>query len=477
MSTFYETVKAAAQSSNTVKLIRNGKLFSDSSPDAYTGTWNATLGHYEFTLDTTTFVDATTYRVEDGSGNIVLKDYVIHPPVLDESALDTNVVLDNADQTIVGELTVKPASGTDTQYRIGDEDSDSIRITAENAAHSASRILEIKATSLNLMAQDGSTAIRVANVAAPVSAGDAVNKTYADAISTLVAALDTRVDALEGGSGTFSSPDVALTATAVNGGIRLNWAMNSAPNESAVHHYELYMSESELAGYSAGVVSSGILSNIAANMALVSLNERRGKSAFIPTLGRWFFIVVAYDHTGTPVMEGSAQVSAYSGNALDSTIPIVGGAENLASAVGVLAAELENVKTNSGKGYGRICVFSDNSAAAAASGSTAAALVEYAETNGGYTVKRRVTVFKNSIYKVFELLYRGKSTVSGSAIQLTCSTATAVDATISNSTYEQRSIQVNLENLDDGVYELYIETKQVAGTVTITNLAGFMIPA
>lgn len=472
MATFYATYRAEAESVNTVKLIRNGKVFADVT-DVYTMVWNGTTELYEATLDDATFTE-DYYRIEDGAANIVVKNFPLKINTTGNVADD--FVKNDADDTIIGELTVKPASGTDSQLRIGDETSTTITLSGENAAKSADRIVRIQGGSLDLQNRAGSD-IKITGLADGTASGDAVSYDQLDAALGVgwttenLVDHETRIANLEG-SGTFTTPSVSLAATGRGGrGISLNWYMNNSTNEDAVKRYEVYMASSALAGHAAGALSSAQLAALRAHAQRLNLGSILDNSAYVPTFDDNYFIVVAFDHDSPETNVASAEVYGGAGNVLDETTPIVGDATSFAAALTALANEFDKLQTGiSSSGYLDL-IASQNSPATTAGG-TAAGLLEYTNATTSYVKKIIGVFYKDDVFDTIRLRCKLKTDNASykAYLKVECDSEEYELNTIATS-YENSTINLDCSALANGFYEFSVEIKieNAAATATMTD--------
>jgi 3-deoxy-D-manno-octulosonate 8-phosphate phosphatase KdsC-like HAD superfamily phosphatase len=451
---------AAAQSASVVKLIRKGKVFADVT-DVYTMTWDATHGLYEATLDDATFV-SDYYRIEEGSANIAVEDFPVRNKTIALADIPDNFVRNDGDDAMLGELSVQPASGTDTKLRIGNETATAIRIAGENAAGSADRIIELCGTSVKVQNAAG-TAVKITNIATPTAGGDAANKTYVDAVSTVVAALDTRVVALEG-TGTFSSAAITLTATARRGTIGFSWSMDSSANESAVYTYELYIASTALAGHAAGTLSAAQLANIRANMQSIGLPSRNARHISVAADETLFCIVVASDHAATPNMVASAQVTASTTSPLDGSTPIVGAATSIPGAITTLAAELNKIQAAFGGGGAVKTLYNRMILATTATGASAAALV-WTEATGSPVKKSVGRVYKDGVFSQFRIRFEMSTNNAANKAEAKLVVGTLNNTTATFATSATACIiTLDCSSLADGLYDLDFEFNGTGGS-------------
>lgn len=480
MASFFVTVRATAQSSNDVKLIRQGKVFADTT-DVYVMAWDAANGNYYATLDDSTFVE-DYYRVEDGAANVVIRQLPVKRNVTVAANIADSFIRNDQDDTMIGELAVKPAAGTDTQCRIGDESGSEIRVSAENVAGSTLRKLVVGCNELGLRGTAGA-AVKITNLAAGTAAADAITVSQLDTVKgsgwssgMTLKNHDDRLANLEG-SGTFSTPSVNIAATRHPLGVGLSWGMNSDPNEAAVLRYEVYMSIIQLAGAASGVLSAAQLAYIRNGMQRVNLAGIRDRTAFIPSDQNLYCIVIGFDHDSPSVACASAQTFAQAGRALDDTLPIIGGAANPHAALATLAGEVNTLRNLLGAGGVPINLFTETLKAAAGSGSAAAALTEWADATGAYVVKLRGNLQKSSLYRRILITVDGKSASGGMTVQFVCSTESAAES-FSATGYVTKTWTVDLSNLTNGSYEWTLELKSNGANIaTITKPVIFLTAA
>lgn len=479
MATFYHTFNAEAESASTVKLIRNGKVFADVT-DVYTMTWDATNEHYYATLDDATFVE-DYYRIEEGAANIVVRD---HPVKIKTTADVADLFITNdADDTIIGELSVKPASGTDTQLRIGDETSTVIVAAAENAAGSADRILRVEAGSVDLQ-NKAAADIKITGLADGTVSGDAVSYDQIAAVQGVgwttenLVDHESRIANLEG-SGTFDGSEAVTLAVTGRGGrgVSLNWYMDSSTNEDAVKRYEVYMHNAALAGHSAGALTAGQLAALRAYSTRVNLGDVRDNSAWIPTYETLYFIIVAFDHDSPETNVASAEANSSPGNPLDSTTPIIGDAASLTGALTTLAGKVNEIENNVGSSA-FIQVLAAQRSESATAGAAAGALLEFTNGTTSYVKKLIFTIEKTSNYDTARLRCKLKTDNASykAYVQIEVDAASNSYETIATG-YTEITLDVDISALSNGIYEgaISIKIENAAAVCTMTDYTVYRV--
>lgn len=362
-ATFYFSWYADTASASTCKLIKTGKVFADVT-DVYTLTWNATDQIYQVSLDDATFAP-DYYRIEEGSGNIVVEQFYLTGAALEGDDVEDLFVRNDGDDVKRGNLYIRPASGTTNSELQIDNNSTTITLQASDTAGAGTnRILQLIASSVDLQNQASSDII-VTGIGQSSTANSAATRSNIDSLKTggssgagwssemNLLEHESRLDDLEG-TGTFTANDsLFLSGSGGRGRMDLNWAFDPSAVNDSVEHYEVYYSQSALAGYSqsgAAALSSATLTQIRGNMSRMGLPDRTATSTTMLTFENWYVIVVAIDHTSpTPQAWGSNQVLITGADSpIDNTTPLIGDATSVVDAVEQLANELATVISTGG---------------------------------------------------------------------------------------------------------------------------------
>ena len=360
-ATFYFSWYADTASASTVKLIKTGKVFADVT-DVYTLTWNATDQIYQVSLDDGTFLPEY-YRIEDGSGNIVVEQFYLTGKAIDGDHVEDIFVRNNADDIMRGALEIRPASGTTNVELLIDNSTTTMQISATDtgSVSTSGHILQLQAASIDLQTSAAGD-IAITGILNSSTTNSAVTRASRDSLAgagwvwdsgnNTIMALRDDVDDLMG-TGTFTANDtLTLSGDGGGGSINLNWNFDPAGVQDSVEHYEIYYSSSALAGYSqsgAAALSSATLSQIRSNMSRMGLPDRTATATTFLTIHSYYFIIVGFDHTSpTALAWGSNQVLVTGDDdAIDINVPLVGGSDVVA-AVGTLANEIDNLKSQTG---------------------------------------------------------------------------------------------------------------------------------
>lgn len=483
-ASFVVTYAADTASASTVKLIKNGKVFSDIT-DVYTMTWNATRQVYETTsLDDGTFINGY-YRIEAGSGNIVIDTVSINSAIIDADQLEDKFVRNDGDDMKRGNLQVRPASGTTNVELLIDNSSTTMQITATDtgSVSTSGHILQLQASSIDLQTSGGSD-IPITGIGQSSTANSAVTRANIDTLKGTGWTWDSGANTIMGlrddldaiiGTGTFTANDsLFLTGSGGGGSIALNWNFDPVAVNDSVDYYEIYYSQSALAGYSqsgAAALSTGTLSSMRSTMKRMGLPDRDGTTTTFLSHSSWYFIVVGFDHSDPAQAWGSNQVLVSGGeDELDSNVPLIGGS-SVVSGLGQLANEVSALQSGlSSSGAGVKVWYASNFVGAAGAAPTE---VTWYQAAAAATQRILFTFYKDVTFNT--LRFRFQSTHDGASKSGTFylgSDAGTATKTVTHSatpdTWQDSYLTQDVSALDDGIYQGSISIEDGSSTTADT---------
>lgn len=478
-ATFNVPFAADTASTNTVKLILHGYLFSDTSPQAYTMTWNSGDQLYYAACDDAAFVNGY-YRIEDGSGNIVVEEFSINSSEIAGTQVEDVFVRNDGDDVKRGNLYVRPESATtNIDLRIDNSGSTIVLAATDTASGSTSgKVLQLQAASIDLQTSTAAD-IAVTGVGQSATANSAVTRSNIDTLkgsgwsydsgNNTIMGLRADVDDLLG-TGTFASGDsLFLTGTGQGYGIRVQWAFDPADVNDSISFVQVYYGGTAIPGYAqsgSSALSSATLSAIRGSMSPI-YPPRGSFSVNIPVLENYYIIVVAFDHTSpSPQAWGSNQILVTGvPTVIDPTTPISGSATSYGGAIAANSNAIYAIQSEFGSGGAVKVLFADQNSAQASS----VTLSDYYNTLTALSSNIAVVFRKSSTFDALRLTGKARHSAAAKICQpyLVCdalSASTSVEAT----TATEFVVELDCSSLADGTYVAYMKISDTSNSTSDT---------